>query len=350
MFTQANLKRLVVLSFLATVTLSEAITIVAQTPPQNGGIKRWSQLWVDPTGQNDLDSDAMCFQDFVLPSDGTITHLEWWGDVLMNHGFQIEFWRQDPGTIAYQPLAVFRDAGARPEAEFVVTNYTTSAHSSGMLHFKWDLPTPVHLAANNAANPRWFLAVIGLTDVPFLVFNWAQGLGASNRSFQWIRGGGNRWYSLPDGRAMLIGGTLAGLHGTVGLSDFEGAIAGQQVTVEFISGGSVVETRTAMLDASGTFDLATPRTGNYVIAVKGSHWLRKMTNAVLPGSSSWTLVNGDSDGDNEVAIGDYAILSAAYNSCVGDPSWDARADLNGDGCADIADYAILSANYGRVGD
>ena len=52
MFTQANLRRLMVLPVLATVTLSDAITIVAQTPPQNGGNKRWSQLWVDPTGQN----------------------------------------------------------------------------------------------------------------------------------------------------------------------------------------------------------------------------------------------------------------------------------------------------------
>ena len=65
---------------------------------------------------------------------------------------------------------------------------------------------------------------------------------------------------------------------------------------------------------------------------------------------NFSLTNGDSDGDNEVGIGDYAVLSSAYNSSNGDPNWDATADLNGDDAVDIADYAILSANYGLAGD
>ena len=63
-----------------------------------------------------------------------------------------------------------------------------------------------------------------------------------------------------------------------------------------------------------------------------------------------TLTNGDIDADNEVGIGDYSILSGAYNAGPGDLEWNANADLNGDESVDIADYAILSANYGRMGD
>ena len=60
--------------------------------------------------------------------------------------------------------------------------------------------------------------------------------------------------------------------------------------------------------------------------------------------------NGDCDGDNEVGIGDYAILSTAYNSAPGDGNWNIDADLNGDDAVDIADYAILSSQYGNIGD
>ena len=63
-----------------------------------------------------------------------------------------------------------------------------------------------------------------------------------------------------------------------------------------------------------------------------------------------TLVNGDCDRDNEVGLGDYAVLSSSYGSELGGPGWNADADLNGDFAVDIADYAILSQNYGLVGD
>ena len=65
---------------------------------------------------------------------------------------------------------------------------------------------------------------------------------------------------------------------------------------------------------------------------------------------NFVLTNGDCDGDNEVGVGDYAVLSFAYNSSVGDPTFVADADFNGDEAVDIADYSILSANYGLFGE
>lgn len=194
---------------LALVAGAAADVFSSQLPPNYGGTLRWSKLWIDPNGGNDLDGDAICYEDFVLRSRSKITQIEWWGDSNPNKGFQIEFWRQDPNTIAYQPLGVFRGQGALPEADFVVQDYTFTYDSfSHTYHYFLTLPTPVELAANAGNNPRWFLAVIGRTDVPYLEWNWAQGLGGSNRTFQFIRGGneggGDLYRVVGEGRAMIV--------------------------------------------------------------------------------------------------------------------------------------------------
>ena len=105
----------------------------------------------------------------------------------------------------------------------------------------------------------------------------------------------------------------------------------------------------------GYFSFKTTRRGTFTIGAKGAHWLRgtnggvTITNAGAAGLS-FSLVNGDADGDNEIGIGDYAMLSAAFNSSPSDLNWLPTADFNADDAVDIADYAILSANFGLAGD
>jgi len=192
-------------------SLAWSATLVAQTPATNGGISRWSQLWQDPgPGGNDLDSDAICWEDFTLTSGTAITHIEWWGSGVCELGFQIEFWPQDPGTIAYQPLAVFDRAPGpspvTPTARFIVTpaDYATNNAPGGSTHFSLDLATPVALAANDSANPRWFIGIIGLTAQAYYTWNWSQGLGGSTRTYQWYRGDANHFRSLGEGRALVL--------------------------------------------------------------------------------------------------------------------------------------------------
>ena len=186
---------------------ANATIFVNQIPPQGGGTGRWSKLWVDPTGQNDYDSDAICYEDFVLAQQSTIDHIEWWGDANPGLGFKIEFWRQDPGTVAYQPLAVFRNSGAQPEAAFTSLDYT---HNSdlGRTHYNLDLAQGVTLNANDAANPRWFIAIYALDPSAPLLWNWYQGLGGSTRTFQWIRADGNNFHVLGEGRGLVLGGQV----------------------------------------------------------------------------------------------------------------------------------------------
>ncbi len=57
-------------------------------------------------------------------------------------------------------------------------------------------------------------------------------------------------------------------------------------------------------------------------------------------------VAGDLDGDGDVDLADLSLMLAAYNTCDGDPNFNAAADLDGDGCVDLADLSILLSNYG----
>lgn len=149
------------------------------------------------------------------------------------------------------------------------------------------------------------------------------------------------------------------IQGHVNLQDYVAPVAGRAIRVEISPTGSAIplETHIAILDGAGNFGFKTDTLapGSYDIYVKASHWLRqvRLGVAVGPGGAAginYSLTNGDADWDNEVGIGDYARLSAAYNSTVGDPNFDPEADFNGDDAVDIADYAILSSNYGDIGD
>lgn len=140
------------------------------------------------------------------------------------------------------------------------------------------------------------------------------------------------------------------------LQDF-GNMAGQMILVQIREVGSTepISTYFAYLDASGRYQVETQEPiGQYDISIKGSHWLRYTeSNIELTGtgaSVSCSLANGDVDGDNEVAIGDYGRLSTAFGTSFGQALYDYEADLDGDGTVDIGDFAILSANFGATGD
>lgn len=189
---------------------AEGATLVSQTPPTGGGVSRWSQLWQDPTpAGNDLDSDAVCWEDFTLGAPTTITHVEWWGTGACELGFQIEIWPQDPNTIAYQPLGAFYYGGVptvTPTYFEWVTTHTVTPGPGGINHYAIDLPVPITLAANNTANPRWFIGIVGLTHVAFASWNWSQGLGGSSRTYQFVRGSTADYMFrvLPEGRALVL--------------------------------------------------------------------------------------------------------------------------------------------------
>lgn len=146
------------------------------------------------------------------------------------------------------------------------------------------------------------------------------------------------------------------ISGTVVLSDYSGPVAGQQVEVGIFDDASPTpEIQTVTLGADGSYSVMTLRQGDANVSFKAGHWLRRtignleLLTTGLSGLDA-SLLNGDCDGDNEVSIGDYAVLSAAFGSVPGAPNWQSMADLDGDEEVSIGDYAILSFNFGLSGD
>lgn len=115
----------------------------------------------------------------------------------------------------------------------------------------------------------------------------------------------------------------------------------------------VISAVVGLLSPIGAYDINAPGPGTYNLAIKHTHWLRQgrlVTLSAGLGSANFNLFNGDADEDNEVTIGDYAIVSTAFNSAPGDPNWNPMADFNGDEEVNIGDYAILSSNFNMIGD
>lgn len=142
--------------------------------------------------------------------------------------------------------------------------------------------------------------------------------------------------------------------GQLTLSDYAYP-TGMPITVDIVDGdGNVLDTQTFPLGSYGYYAFDTAVTGVKSLRFRSTHWLERQVSDVDLDIGQDTinpvLINGDIDQDNEVSIGDYAILSSVYGTFAGDPGYDLQADLDGDLEIGIGDYSILSANYLQSGD
>lgn len=144
------------------------------------------------------------------------------------------------------------------------------------------------------------------------------------------------------------------IFGTVVLQDWAGSVAGQAVDVVLADGNGPLWNGLALLDSAGKFGVEGEfAPGNYTVFVKASHWLQRSASLSLTGltgSASFSLINGDVDGDNEIGSSDLSALSSAFLSSSGDGNWNEAADLDGDGEVGSADLSALSANFLLAGD
>lgn len=109
-----------------------------------------------------------------------------------------------------------------------------------------------------------------------------------------------------------------------------------------------------LIGQDGWFTVPAMPAERFTLSVKPRTWLRESlsldgTNGTITGVNI-RLVNGDADGDNEVTLGDFGILVAAFGSIPCDPNWDPGADFDGDGEVTLFDYGVLMRYFGLSGD
>src|SRR5262249_14165576 len=108
----------------------------------------------------------------------------------------------------------------------------------------------------------------------------------------------------------------------------------QPITFTFRPTVGAAFQRTVTLAADGAFTIAGLPSTTYNVAVKGAKWLQKVVPLDLTGSDvsgvDISLLAGDVDDNNVVDVNDLGLLANAFNTVLGDPLWNAQADLNCD--------------------
>ncbi len=147
--------------------------------------------------------------------------------------------------------------------------------------------------------------------------------------------------------------------GTLALSGYTGSVSNLQFIYEIrdASTNALIETQTITgLGSGNTFSFNTTQAaGSYKLRIKGvNRFLAKSQALTLSGSGasglSYSLGNGDCNGDNLVGTADFNILRAAWGATSSSSNWNEAADMNGDGVIGTADFNILRGNWGTVGD
>ncbi len=145
--------------------------------------------------------------------------------------------------------------------------------------------------------------------------------------------------------------------GKVTLGDYSGAPSRVPVEAVLRPWGSLepIRIEALNLDDEGNFTMSGIEPGSYDLALKASHWLRKVVREIRIVESdvyifNVVLTNGDVDGDNEVTLFDFGALVAAFGSMPGDSNWNPEADLDGDAEVTLFDFGVLVRNFGEIGD
>lgn len=167
----------------------------------------------------------------------------------------------------------------------------------------------------------------------------------------------------PDGQSatgsITITPGLKNISGALSLTGFTGSVTGLQFIYELrdASTNALIETQTITgLGAGNTFSFTTAQAaGTYKLRIKGvNRFLASSLPVTLTSSGAsgltYTLANGDCDGNNIVGTPDFNILRAAWGAVPSSSNWNEAADLNGDGVIGTLDFNILRGNWGGIGD
>lgn len=123
------------------------------------------------------------------------------------------------------------------------------------------------------------------------------------------------------------------------------------ITVQLQLTNGQISTHFLRKASDGYFHLKTYLEGQVRARITASGFLSRVVDLTIDDNvASIALNNGDVDRDDVIGLFDYLRLSAAFDSAVGDPEFDADADIDGDGVVSLFDYLTLSANFDRAGE
>ncbi len=108
------------------------------------------------------------------------------------------------------------------------------------------------------------------------------------------------------------------------------------------------QTYNGVLPINGGMALLTDiEPGTYTLTLSGSHWLTRIVKDIaIEGVKQVNvfLVNGDSDGDDQINLFDFVVLDINFDKA------HAMADLDGSGSVNLFDYVIIDTYFGAQGD
>ena len=157
-------------------------------------------------------------------------------------------------------------------------------------------------------------------------------------------------------RPFTIGSSSVAVSGTITLQNFS-TTTNRTIVLQLRNPGTqtVVETYNLSVHNGSTFSINTVLRGNYDLAFKGAHFMRKVlanvniTNAGVSGLTP-SLKNGDCDGSNIVGTPDFNLMRTAWGSIPSSGNWNPNADLDGNGVVGTPDFNIMRTFWGQIGD
>jgi len=109
-------------------------------------------------------------------------------------------------------------------------------------------------------------------------------------------------------------------------------------------------------DAYGNFTIGDIVVGTYDVGVKNYTTLSKMvygkvfTAGDITPADFGTLIEGDTDNDDKVKLGDFNRVLNNFGAKPGDTGWDPNYDFDRSGKLDLGDFNLVLNNFGGKGD
>ncbi len=153
------------------------------------------------------------------------------------------------------------------------------------------------------------------------------------------------WSTEIDAVAILHGNTRT-LSGRAELQGLASGVTPAGATASIFIGpaGSnrYDETHVVTLDQTGSFSLATAVSGPLRVRLHVPRFVPLTLEPIDPNAapSTWSLANGDTDGDGAVTLFDYLTIDGAFGNTGG------LADLDMDGAVTLFDYLVVDRFFG----